>query len=133
MKFSRLAILASVLFFILATVWMIFPEQLLALWGIESTPGTNVLGRRSAAFFAGTGAMYVLARNAEPSPTRYALATGISTISFMLAVSGLFEWYKGHVNGQILFAVFIELLLGTAFLLSNIGIGTRKINRINNK
>ncbi len=75
--------------------------------------------------------MCVLARNAEPSPTRYALATGISTISFMLAVSGLFEWYKGHVNGQILFAVFIELLLGTAFLLSNIG--TRKIDRINNK
>lgn len=31
MKFSRLAILASVLFFILAAVWMIFPEQLLAL------------------------------------------------------------------------------------------------------
>jgi len=131
MKFSRLAILASVLFFILATVWMIFPEQLLALWGIESSPGTDVLGRRSAAFFAGAGAMCVLARNAESSPTRYALATGISTISFMLAVSGLFEWYKGHVNGHILFAVFIELLLGTAFLLSNIG--TRKIDRINKK
>lgn len=90
MKFSRLAISASVLFFILATVWMTLPEQLLALWGIESTPGTDVLGRRFAAFFAGTGAMCVLARKAEPSPTRYALATGISTISFILAVSGLF-------------------------------------------
>lgn len=75
--------------------------------------------------------MCVLARNAEPTPTRYALAAGISTISFMLAVSGMFEWCEGHVNGQILFAVSIELLLGTAFLLSNIG--TRKIDRINNK
>ncbi|MBZ7671838.1 hypothetical protein [Klebsiella grimontii] len=131
MKFSQLAVLASVLFFILATVWMFFPEQLLTLWGIENTPGTDVLGRRSAAFFAGTGVMCVLARNAEPTPTRYALAAGISSISFMLAVSGMFEWCEGHVNGQILFAVSIELLLGTAFLLSNIG--ARKIDRINNK
>ncbi|HGS7001891.1 TPA: hypothetical protein ACMEWK_001849 [Klebsiella variicola subsp. variicola] len=131
MKFSRLAILASVLFFILATVWMFFPEQLLTMWGIENTPGSDVLGRRSAAFFAGTGVMCFLARNSEPTPTRYALATGISTISFMLAVSGMFEWCEGHVNGQILFAVSIELLLGTSFLLSNIGV--RKIDRINNK
>lgn len=131
MKFSRLTILASVLFFILATVWMFFPEQLLTLWGIETTPGTDVLGRRSAAFFAGTGVMCILARNAEPSPTRYALAAGISTISFILAVSGIVEWREGHVNRQILVAVFIELLLGIAFLLSNIGI--RKIDRINSK
>ncbi|MBP2858122.1 hypothetical protein J8657_10970 [Dickeya oryzae] len=131
MKFSRLAILASVLFFILATVWMFFPEKLLTLWGIEITPGTDVLGRRSAAFFAGTSLMCFLARNAEPSPTRYALAAGISTISFVLAVSGIVEWCEGHVNGQILFAVFIELLLGTTFSLSNMG--TRKIDRINNK
>jgi hypothetical protein len=26
--------------FILATVWMFFPEQLLTQWGIEPTPGT---------------------------------------------------------------------------------------------
>lgn len=75
--------------------------------------------------------MCVLARNAEPSPTRDALAAGISTISFMLAVSGIVEWREGHVNRQILVAVFIELLLGIAFLLSNIGI--RKIDRINSK
>ena len=131
MKFSRLAILASALFFLLATAWMFFPEQLLTLWGIETTTGTDVLGRRSAAFFAGTGVMCVLARNAEPSPTRYALAAGVSTISFLLAVSGIVEWQEGHVNGKILVAVLIELLLGIAFLLSNKGI--RKIDRINKK
>ncbi len=75
--------------------------------------------------------MCVLARNAEPSPTRYALAAGISTICFVLAVSGIVEWQEGHVNGKILVAVLIELLLGIAFLLSNRGI--RKIDRINNK
>mgnify|MGYP003617679971 CR=1 FL=1 len=131
MKFSRLAILASVLFFILATVWMFFPAQFLTLWGVETTSGTDVLSRRSAAFFAGTGVMCVLARNAEPSPARYALSAGISTISFVLALSGFVEWREGHVNGQILFAVFIELLLGTAFLFSNMGI--RKTDRINNR
>ncbi len=75
--------------------------------------------------------MCFLARNAEPSPARYALAAGISTISFVLALSGFVEWREGHVNRQILFAVFIELLLGTAFIFSNMGI--RKTVRINNR
>lgn len=63
--------------------------------------------------------MCFLARNAEPSPVRYALAAGISTTAFISAVLGIAEWREGHVSGQILFAVLIELFLGTAFLLSN--------------
>ncbi len=50
---------------------------------------------------------------------RYALAAGIGTLCLILAVSGVVEWYAGHVNGQIVIAVFIELFLGIAFLLSN--------------
>ncbi|SXG00589.1 Uncharacterised protein [Klebsiella variicola] len=63
--------------------------------------------------------MCFLARNAGPSPARYALAAGISTISIISAVLGIAEWHEGHVSGQILFAVLIELFLGAAFLLSN--------------
>lgn len=136
MKFSQLAIVTSVVFFILATLWMFFPEQFLTQWGIEPTPGTGVISRRCAAFFAGVGVMCLLARNAELSPARYALAAGISTISLILAVLGIVEWREGHVNGQILFAVFIELFLGTAFLLSNRAVKqnlTGKHDRLNNK
>ena len=38
-----------------------------------------------------------------------------------LAASGIVERREGYANGQILFAVFIEPLLGTAFLLGNSG------------
>ncbi|HKN03819.1 MAG TPA: hypothetical protein VJY31_07720 [Buttiauxella sp.] len=136
MKFSQLAILTSVLFFILATGWMFFPEQILTLWGIEPTPGTGVISRRSAALFAGMGVMCLFARNAEPSLPRYALAAGISTISLILTVLGIAEWHEGHVNGQIFFAVFIELFLGIAFLLSNREVKnnfTDKHDKVNNK
>lgn len=136
MKFSQLAVLTAILFFILATVWMFFPEQLLTLWGIEPRQGTRVICRRSAAFFVGVEVMCLLARNAEPSPARYALAAGISTISIISAVLGLAEWREGHVSGQILFAVFIELFLGIAFLLSNRAVKknfTGKHHRVNNK
>ncbi|ATO31871.1 hypothetical protein DZA65_00905 [Dickeya dianthicola] len=136
MKFSQLAILTSVLFFILASLWLFFPEQLLTQWGIEPTAGTGVISRRSAAFFAGIGVMCLFARNAEPSLTRYALAAGISTISLFLAVLGIVEWREGHVNGRIFFAVFIELFLGIAFLLSNRAVKknfTDKRDRVNNK
>ncbi|SFT95990.1 hypothetical protein SAMN05192562_103360 [Kosakonia arachidis] len=136
MKFSQLAILTSVLFFILALIWMFFPEQLLTQWGIEPTAGTRVICRRSAAFFMGVGVMCLLARNAQLSPARYALAAGISTISIISAVLGLAEWCEAHVSGQILFAVFIELFLGIAFLLSNRAVKknfTGKHHRVNNK
>ncbi|ALG46267.1 TPA: hypothetical protein PXN30_004291 [Yersinia enterocolitica] len=136
MKFSQLAILTFALFFILATVWMFFTEQLLTQWGIEPTAGTGVISRRCAAFFAGIGVMCLFARNAEPSLPRYALAAGLSTISLILAVLGIVEWREGHVNGQILFAVFIELFLGIAFVLSNRSAKenfTDKRDRVNNK
>lgn len=136
MKFSQLAILTSVLFFILATLWMFFPQQLLLQWGVEYTSGTGVVSRRCAAFFAGMGIMCLFARNAEPSLTRYALAAGISTISLILAVLGIVEWHDGQVNGQIFFAVFIELFLGIAFLLSNRSVKknfTDKRDRVNDK
>ncbi|WP_148873876.1 hypothetical protein [Serratia marcescens] len=43
MKFSQLAMLTSALFFILATVWIFFPQQLLTQWGIEPTPGIGTI------------------------------------------------------------------------------------------
>lgn len=119
MKFSQLAMLTSALFFILATVWMFFPQPLLTQWGIEPTPGIGVICRRLAAFFVGLGVMCLFARNAEPSPARSALAAGIGTIFIVSAILGVVEWREGRVSGQILFAVFIELFLGPAFLLSN--------------
>lgn len=98
--------------------------------------GTDVICRRAAAFFAGISVMCFLARNAGPSPTRYALAAGISTIAIISAVLGIAEWREVHVSGQILFAVLIELLLGAAFLLSNRAPAknvTGKYQRIKNK
>ena len=136
MTFSQLATLASVLLFVLAAVGMFLPEQLLTLWGIAPTRGSEVVSRRSAAFFMGLGIMCLLARNAEPSQARFALATGVSTISLILAVLGIMEWCEGRVNGQILFAVFIELFLGVTFLLSNRAVKknlTDKRDRVNDK
>lgn len=136
MKFSQLAILTAGLFFILAAIWMFCPQLLLTQWGITPTPGTDVLGHRSAALYAGLGVMCLFARHAEPSLARYALAAGIGTLCLILAVSGVVEWYAGHVNGQIVIAVFIELFLGIAFLLSN-SVGkkhaTGKPGRVNDK
>ncbi|EOZ7513297.1 hypothetical protein O8E90_003942 [Enterobacter ludwigii] len=69
MKFSQLAILTAGLFFILAAIWMFCPQLLLTQWGITPTPGTDVLGHRSAALYAGLGVMCLFARHAALAGT----------------------------------------------------------------
>ena len=91
LTFHRLAIFTAILFFILASTWMLAPVQLLSGWGVEFTTAVGVVGRRSAALYAGIAVMFFVARNAEPSSTRTALAFGIITVCTSLAFLGEYE------------------------------------------
>lgn len=115
LTFHRLAIFTAMLFFILAITWMLAPVQLLSGWGVEFTTAAGLVGRRAAALYAGIAVMFFMARNAEPSGTRTALAFGMITVCTLLAFLGVYELAVGHATKGILPAVFIEIALSLAF------------------
>ncbi|MES2942800.1 MAG: hypothetical protein V4772_08020 [Pseudomonadota bacterium] len=116
LNFRRVAILISLSFFALALTLVFAPNVLLADWGLEYTLSVGVVCRRAAALFTGIAAMFFWARNAEASPARSALITGLVVSCLMLTVLGGFELAVGHVTPKILIPMFIEVMLTLALL-----------------
>lgn len=116
LSFRTLSGITSSLCFLLALVWGLMSDGLLAIWSIESSPAAGFVARRSAVLFAAVGVMFYLARNAPPSMARNALSNGFMVGCFALAVLGFGEWLNGHAGPAILLAVLVELALGLGFL-----------------
>ena len=76
--FRVVALTAGVIFLALACLWMFVPQLILCTWQIDSSEPALLVARRSAALFLGIGALLLLARNAEASPARRAIATGVA-------------------------------------------------------
>lgn len=106
------------MFFALALTLMFAPNLLLADWGIDVTLSVEVMGRRSAALFAGIAVMCFSARNAKPSVARSAVIKGVVVIFALLAALGLFEFSVGNVTPAILIPVFIEVSFVLAFVVT---------------
>lgn len=118
MRFKRLALATAAVCLALVAVWLVAPGALLAFWGVPSAAGplVDLMGRRTAALFAGVGLMLFLARNAEPSGARAALARGFALACVGLAVSGVYELWAGHAGVGILGASLIEAALALGFV-----------------
>jgi hypothetical protein len=125
LTFRNLAIVATVVCFALSITWLLAPNLLLAMWGVEYSYPVGLLGRRGAALFLGIGVMFLQARNAEPSPIRSALASGFIVGCVALAALGVFELVTGHAGPGILSAVAVEVALALAFFASTRTDGAR--------
>lgn len=119
LDFRSLAIMTGILFISLGLMWMFAPDRVLSSWGVEFSSQVGLVSRRAAALYAGIGVMFFLARNAQPSPSRSALAVGLIVACSILATLGVFELAAGHATRGILTAVFIEAALVLAFLYVN--------------
>jgi len=116
LSFRTLSGLTAALCFLLALIWGVFPDILLAIWSIEYSDGAGFVARRSAVLFAGLGVMFILVRNAPPSIARSALSNGFIVGCFGLAILGFAEWLNGHAGPGILLAVLVEFALGLGFV-----------------
>jgi hypothetical protein len=118
MRFKRLALATTGVCLALVAVWLVAPRALLAFWGVPSAAGplADLMGRRTAALFAGLGLMLFLARNAEASGARTALARSFALACVGLAFSGVYELWAGHASVGILGASLVEAALALGFL-----------------
>jgi len=116
LSFRTMSIFTAALCLVLALVWGLMPDWLLAIWGIEFSSTAGFVARRSAVMFAALGLIFFWIRNQPPSVTRNALGSGFMVGCFGLAALGFSEWLNGHTGPGILLAVLAELALGLGFL-----------------
>jgi hypothetical protein len=117
LSFRSVAILIALTLFVLALALLFAPHVPMGQWGLEYTVSAGVVGRRAGALLAGIAVMFLLARNAQPSPARSALIKGLLVSCLMLMSLGCFELAIGHVNSGILVPIFIEAMITLALLL----------------
>ncbi|MGX0890137.1 hypothetical protein AB7M22_002145 [Pseudomonas sp. ADAK2 TE3594] len=116
LSFRTLSTFTAALCFLLALVWGLMPQALLAIWSIEYSSGAGFVARRSAVLFAALGVMFYLVRQAPPSAARSALGSGFIVGCFGLAALGFGEWLYGHAGPGILLAILVEFALGLGFI-----------------
>ncbi|VVO54701.1 hypothetical protein [Pseudomonas fluorescens] len=116
LSFRTLSMFTAALCLVLALVWGVMPDRMLAIWGIEFSSAAGFVARRSAVLFAALGLIFYWIRNEPPSVTRSALCSGFMVGCFGLAALGFSEWLNGHTGPGILLAVLVELALGLGFL-----------------
>jgi hypothetical protein len=116
LSFRTLSTFTALLCSLLALVWGVMPDWLLASWDIEYSLAAGLIARRTAVLFAALSVIFYLVRNEVPSTTRHALSNGFIIGCWGLAALGFGEWLNGHAGPGILLAVVVELALGLAFL-----------------
>ena len=116
MNFRNLVIFTATLFGMLAVICAFAPDILLSAWGVGFSYPVALVCRRSAALFAGLAVMLFRAREAEASPVRSAIVTGLIVTNITLACLGIFELTTGHAQPGILSAVAVEFALGLSFI-----------------
>jgi hypothetical protein len=115
MRFSRLALFSSLLSLFLTGAWGLALNRVLSFLDVPYTPSAALVARRYGALYLAIAVILFLARNAERSPVRSALALGVAVGCGALAVLGLFELSQGHVGNGIWAFIAFEVVLAVAF------------------
>jgi len=117
LSFQNLATITAFICFTLTIVWLLAPQRMLSIWGVNYSYPVGLVSRRGGALFLGIGVMFFLARNAELSPSRTALSTGFIVGCLALASLGIVEFATKRARIGILLAVLVEVILVAAFLI----------------
>jgi hypothetical protein len=114
-SFRTLALAASSIFFALALIWLSVPQFILWVLQVDSPEPALLVARRDGALFLGVAAVLYLARNAENSPTRRAIAIGLSVACGALAALSLYELVAQHAGMAVGLAFLVEMALASGF------------------
>jgi hypothetical protein len=121
MKVGYLFVIAAVVTLIFGLGFVLLPEQLLSLYGVNKLdPAPMLIARLFGAALLGYGALYWFARDAEASEARRAMLIGgfvtaaVGFVAFLLAQLG------GALNGLgwVNVAIYLVLAVGFGYFLA---------------
>ena len=114
-RFRTLALFSSLLSLFLVGAWGVATGRVLRFLDAETTTSAAMVARRYAALYLAIALILFLARQAEPSTVRSALAWGVAAGCGALALLGLYELSQGHVGNGIWAFIAFEVVLALLF------------------
>lgn len=115
MTFKIMASALSLAGSVLGARFLFFGASVMRDWGLETTEGPLIIGRRIAALYLGLAVMFFLGRDAPPSTLRSAVCVGIGVALVLLAALGVFERAAGRVSAGIIVPAIIEAVFAAGF------------------
>ncbi|ESQ94648.1 hypothetical protein [Asticcacaulis benevestitus] len=116
MPFKALSILTAALCLVLAVVWFVLPDWILANWHVAYLEGGALVSRRMACLFLALGVILFGLRHLRSRGTQQALGNGIIVACASLIVLGLYERISHHAGNGIFAAIGLESAICLAFL-----------------
>ncbi len=107
--------MAAALTLILGLTWLLVPEQMYSLLGVQPDAVAIYMARRYGGLFFGYAVILWLAREAGASPARTAIVAGGAVVSGAMTIISLVGVLSGVVGGALWGAVVIEALLTRRF------------------
>lgn len=118
-RFVWVATFFAVFFWAVTASWVFLPSELMAFSGLPADDGAGLAnGLRIGGMLLGWGVMLFLARREPPSRARNAIAIGSAVGLYGFLLVGLYLLIAGIVGPGMLTSMAVELLGGTAFLLT---------------
>ena len=117
MNFKNIAIVTSIIAFVLGIGYLFLGSIIIGRWQIEPTNDVLLLGRRMGILYIGLSIIFFLSKSLNLSKARTALSIGAASTLSLLAIMGIYEYSMGRVGDGILASVFIESLLSIGFII----------------
>ncbi len=117
MSYKNIAVLTSIIAFLLGIGYLFFGSIVISRWAIEPTNDVLLFGRRMGSFYLGLSIIFFLSRSLTLSTARKALSIGAVVTLSLLALLGIFEYTSGNVGSGILVSIIIEALLAIGYII----------------
>ena len=117
MNFKNIAVVTSIIAFVLGIGYLFFGSFIIGRWQIKPTNSVLLLGRRMGSLYLGLSIIFFLLRSLAMSIARTALIIGAAVTLSLLALLGLYEYSVGSVGSGILVSVVIEAILAIGYII----------------
>ncbi len=116
MTYRVTSLVAAFICFTLGILLILVPDFIYWLFSLSGNDLGNFLARRAAMLFFGFATLCYLSRNAPDSALRRSIAAAVAVAMAGLALSGLFEFFRGYVGAGIWLAIVTEIGFALLFV-----------------
>ncbi len=115
-SYRNVSVAATIVATVVFIAYAFIPIIANIIFGIDGNEESNFVLRRSGILLFGVGIITWMSRNEPPSVARNAIARGIAIALLGVAISAMYESYRGFAGPTIWLFTSVESFFGGVFL-----------------